>query len=74
MPPGVWQAVDQYGMTAVNRKRKPNEELANFLFAIRKKGNGLELKGLEGTGWLELSYTCGEQPCRQYINERGMAR
>ena len=67
------QAIDQYGLTPLNRA-KPTEDknLANFLFIIKKTKKGISLEGKEGTAWLNLSFGCPKGKCYQYIDINGM--
>lgn len=68
------QAIDEYGLTKLNKnalKKDPN--LADFLFTILKIENGIYLKGLEGTAWIELSFTL-DKFGKQIINHRGMVK
>ncbi len=69
------QAIDQYGMTSLN-KDKPTEDknLANFLFIIKKTKEGISLDGKGGTAWTKLSFGCAKGKCSQYIDFNGMAR
>ena len=36
---------------------KKDSNLADFLFTITKTYNGIKLKGIEGTAWLDLSFS-----------------
>lgn len=67
------QAIDQYGMTSLN-KNKPKEEknLPDFLFIIKKTKEGISLEGKEGTAWLNLNFSCPQGKCYQYIDFNGM--
>jgi hypothetical protein len=52
------QAINTYGMTKVNEVPiEVEDKYTHFLFTITKTSNGVELKGLEGTAWVELSIT-----------------
>lgn len=67
------QAIDQYGMTALN-KNKPTEDkdLANFLLIIKKTKEGVSLEGKKGTAWSNLNFSCPTGKCYQYIDFNGM--
>jgi hypothetical protein len=69
------QAVDQYGMTSLN-KDKPTEDknLANFLFIVKKIKEGVSLEGKSGTAWTKLNFSCPKGKCSQYLDFYGMAR
>jgi bla regulator protein BlaR1 len=67
------QAVDQFGMSSLNRdKTVKNSNLANFLFTIKKTKEGLSFEGIEGTAWKKLSFSCPKGKCYQYIDQYGM--
>lgn len=67
------QAIDQYGMSSIRREApKQDAKLANFLFTIEKTADGVNLKGIEGTLWKALSFTCKSGDCNQAINQLGM--
>jgi len=65
------QAVDEYGMTDVEKSTGSDTKLADFLFTIEKTKNGILLKGIKGTAWKELSFSLikGES---QQIDQMGM--
>ena len=66
------QAINEYGMTNLNKtssEKEPN--LADFLFTISKTENGIALKGIEGTAWIDLSFSLLENK-KQAINQFGM--
>lgn len=68
------QAIDEYGMTdlkAVSSNKDSN--LADFLFTITKTENGVELKGIEGTAWIELTFSLAENE-KQAIDQNGMTK
>lgn len=66
------QAIDEYGMTNLSDDRQEKDnDLSMFLFTIERTENGLNLKGLYGTAWTDLSF--GMLPNSiQSINEMGM--
>ncbi|MTI30623.1 hypothetical protein [Xanthovirga aplysinae] len=67
------QAVDQFGMTTKKREKPTNDEnLADFLFTVKKTNEGLSLEGLDGTAWKDLSISCKKNNCQQYIDQNGM--
>ena len=68
------QAIDEYGMTdlkAVSSNKDSN--LADFLFTITNTENGVELKGIEGTAWIELTFSLAENE-KQAIDQNGMTK
>lgn len=68
------QAVDEYGMTKLdNVSPGKDSNLADFLFTISKTKNGIELKGLEGTSWTNLSFALAVNG-KQAIDQFGMAK
>ncbi|HRK54272.1 MAG TPA: hypothetical protein PK185_10175 [Cyclobacteriaceae bacterium] len=70
-----FQAVDQYGMTSINRaKPSKDKKLSNFLFSIQRTDNGIKLEGKEGTSWTMLNFTCKGDLCNQYIDQDGMIK
>lgn len=42
------------------------------LFTLEKTKNGLSLKGIEGTAWTDLSFSCPDSRCDQAIDQKGM--
>ena len=68
------QAIDQYGMTSLINRANPSEDknLDNFLIIIKKTKNGISLEGKEGTAWVNLSFSCPQGKCYQYIDFKGM--
>ncbi len=68
----VPQAIDEYGMTDLNKvTSQKDENLADFLFTVTKTKDGLELKGLQGTAWTDLSFTLNNRN-QQAIDAYGM--
>ncbi|MFA5436136.1 MAG: hypothetical protein WC372_08885 [Candidatus Neomarinimicrobiota bacterium] len=66
------QAIDEYGMTALNAVSSNKDAgLADFLFTVTKTENGIELKGIEGTAWTELSFSLAENE-KQAIDQNGL--
>jgi len=66
------QAIDEYGMTEVNKvSSKKDSNLADFLFTITKTYNGIKLKGIEGTAWLDLSFSLTKNK-KQAFDQYGM--
>lgn len=70
------QAIDEYGMTELvngkNKRRKSEIELADYTFTIHEKDGEIILEGIEGTAWINLTYTCNKKSCGININELGM--
>ena len=46
---------------------------ALFLITVQRTQKGLQFKSLKGTAWIDLSFGCGGQACRQYVDFFGMA-
>ena len=68
------QAIDEYGMTELHRvSSNKDSNLADFLFTITKTEKGIELKGIEGTAWIELSFSLAENT-KQAIDQNGMTK
>ncbi len=66
------QAIDEYGMTELNKvSSKKDSNLADFLFTITKTDNGIELKGIEGTAWTDLSFSLAKNK-KQAFDQYGM--
>ncbi len=52
------QAIDEYGMTKLHKVSSyKDSNLADFLFTITKTESGIVLKGIEGTAWINLSFS-----------------
>lgn len=68
------QAIDEYGMTDLN-KVSPNKnfKLSDFLFTITKTKDGIQLTGIEGTAWKELSFSLSKNE-KQTIDQFGMTK
>ena len=63
------QVVDEYGVTLLkNHLDKKNASLAGFLFKVEKTKQGLKLKGIEGTAWIELSFSLRENRFQKIDN------
>ena len=68
----VPQAIDEYGMTELGKvSDRKDTKLSNFLFTITKTQEGVNLKGIEGTAWTDLSFTL-QQGNKQAIDQFGM--
>lgn len=68
------QAIDEYGMTELNRvSSNKNSSLSDFLFTITKTDKGIQLKGIEGTAWTELSFSLPENR-KQAVDQNGMTK
>lgn len=66
------KVVDEYGVGSLNKvSGNKTATLANFLFKIEKTKQGLKLKGIQGTAWVELSFTLAENRF-QKIDNLGM--
>ncbi len=67
------QAISETGMTKVKKKESAKGEIsAKFLFTITETDDGIELKGLKGTAWTDLSFSLGNNQ-KQMIDQFGMA-
>jgi len=68
------QAIDEYGMTDLDKvSSNKDSNLADFLFTVTKTENGIELKGIEGTAWTDLSFSLAEKG-KQAIDQNGMTK
>ena len=67
------QAIDQFGMTTLNRdEAEKDKNLSDFLFTIKKTQEGISLEGKVGTAWTKLNFNCVDKSCYQYIDYNGM--
>lgn len=67
------QAVNTYGMTTVNETMEAvDDKHTRFLFTITKTANVIELKGLEGTAWKELSITFSFKSEKVMLDQYGI--
>ena len=67
------QAVNTYGMTTVNETMATVEDkYTRFMFTIAKTANGVELKGLEGTAWKEVSTTFSFKSEKVMLDQYGI--
>jgi hypothetical protein len=69
---GGTQAINQYGMADENEENVIDENLANFLFKIKKTDAGLALEGVKGTAWKELTVKGEGNNFDQLIDQNGM--
>ena len=68
------QAIDEYGMTRLDTvSSSKDSNLADFLFTITRTNNRIELKGIEGTAWTDLSFSLAEDK-KQAIDQNGMTK
>ena len=67
------QAVDEYGMTDVEKYQGNDPKLADFLFTIAKTKGGILLKGVKGTAWKELSFSLSKGESQQ-VDQMGMTK
>ena len=66
------QAINAYGMTNLAHvASSENPNVADFLFIITKTNNGINLKGIKGTSWTDLSFSQVESG-KQTIDQNGM--
>jgi hypothetical protein len=67
------QAVNTYGMTTASETMEAvDDKYTRFLFTITKTGSGIELKGLEGTAWKELSITFSFKSEKVMLDQYGI--
>jgi arginine repressor len=68
------KVVDEYGVGSLDSVSKNKDKsLADFLFKVEKTKQGLKLKGMEGTAWVELSFSLAENRF-QRIDNLGMLK
>ena len=68
------QAIDEYGMTQLGKVSTDKDpKLADYLFTITKRKEGITLTGVEGTAWKELSFSLKKNG-RQAIDQFGMTK
>lgn len=66
------QAINEFGMAELDKTQAEQDaNFADFLFTIIKTDQGIELKGMEGTAWSELSFSLAENKS-QVIDKQGM--
>ena len=66
------QAIDEYGMTELNKNSSNKDSnLTDFLFTLTKTEKGINLKGIEGTAWTDLSFSLSKNK-QQAIDQLGM--
>ena len=65
------QLVDQNGMASATRAAPKSERGTNFLFAVLRTREQVQLQGHSGVAWTKLSFTC-RPGCAQAIDEFGM--
>ncbi len=66
------KVVDEYGVNLLNNvSENKDASLADFLFNVEKTKQGLKLKGIKGTAWVELSFSLAENRF-QRIDNLGM--
>jgi hypothetical protein len=71
IPEGKPQAIDEFGMRTLTKNITIEESNpSKFLFTLAVVEGGLKLKGMKGTSWQELGFTCPSN-CRQTIDENG---
>lgn len=65
------QAIDKFGMSELNKDRSNKDlNLSGFLFTVTKTKTGIDLKGIKGTAWTNLSFSLLENK-QQAINQFG---
>jgi hypothetical protein len=65
------QGINEGGMTSI-LSNKTVDENSDFLFTIKKTKEGIQLKGIKGTAWKSLSFSCPDNNCQQAIDQYGM--
>lgn len=67
-----FQAINESGMTEIKGDQsEAKENSSKFLITISKSDNGISLKGLKGTAWIDLSFSLRNNQ-NQMINQFGM--
>jgi hypothetical protein len=68
------QAIDEYGMTdlIINSSIK-DANLTDFLFTLIKTKEGIILKGVKGTAWIDLKFSLSKNQ-KQAIDQMGMTK
>ncbi|RZK77694.1 MAG: hypothetical protein EOO92_12450 [Pedobacter sp.] len=66
------QAVDEYGMTELEKSTGNDPKLVDFLFTIEKSKDGVILKGVKGTAWKELTFSLAKGESQQ-VDQMGMS-
>ncbi|MCZ4223246.1 hypothetical protein [Pedobacter rhodius] len=67
------QAVDEYGMTEIDKSTGNDPKLADFLFTIAKTKDSVILKGVKGTAWKELTFSLAKGESQQ-VDQMGMTK
>lgn len=65
------QAIDENGMTEVDKSTSKDAGLADFLFTVAKTKDGIMLNGVKGTAWKKLTFTLSKDQS-QKIDQMGM--
>ncbi len=66
------QAIDEYGMADLGDvSASKSDDLADYLFTLIKTETGIQLRGIEGTAWTELSFSLSKDE-RKAIDRFGM--
>ena len=70
---GQTKEIDQFGMRNPNDSVRAvkDDSLASFRIAITKFKGGLAFKGIEGTNWEKLSFSC-PSGCYRLIGQNGI--
>ena len=63
-------AVDNAGMADASASAQSPD---SFLFTVQKTEEGIRLRGIHGSAWTELSFSCAPGACSVPIDEMGMA-
>jgi hypothetical protein len=67
------QVIGYYGMSkAASPDSIQRSEPFEFLFSLQRSEYGIELKGMYGSAWTKLTFSCPVE-CSQFIDEYGMA-
>lgn len=69
--PSARVLIDNRGITAPATSA---DSTASFAFTVETDGQrGWQAKGLRGTSWASLGFTCGTATCRARVTETGVA-
>lgn len=73
LPEGKQQYIDVSGMTIKQDNELSDAGQTGFLIAFERKGEKVLLYSEHGTGWDELSFSCGETDCYAEIDYAGVS-
>lgn len=65
--------VDEHGLVTNNLSPQPHDrKTVHFLLAIERTKDGLTVRGMQGAYFKDVSFSCANGRCDQWIDERGM--